>query len=223
MAIIFMLISLYYVDQPYPQQPWHGVFNIEMRFGPGGGLLGFFNVGIWDRFGVGLSYGASNLIGAGDPEFYDQPGVQIRLLAIEEGLYYPCFLLGFDNQGYGDYDARYDIRSKGLYAQLGKTLGASSVTIVPSIGLNYCLESDEGFDLFGGIKAQFGTSGAILVDYAANLNDPADNNRGYLNVGLRLMFYGEMFFEFALRDLLENSPNDERFNRMIKLGFEQSF
>lgn len=71
--------------------------------------------------------------------------------------------------------------------------------------------------------AQFGTSGAILVDYAANLNDPADNNRGYLNVGLRLMFYGEMFFEFALRDLLENSLADEQFNRMIKLGFEQSF
>ena len=223
MAIILMLASLYYVDQPYPQPPIHGVFNIEMRFGPDGGLLGFFNVGVWDRIGVGISYGASNLIGAGDPEFYDQPGVQIRILAIEEGLYYPCFLFGFDNQGYGEYDGRYDVRSKGLYAQLGKTLGASSVTIVPSLGCNYCLESDGGFDIFGGLKAQFGTSGAILVDYAANLNDPLDNNRGYLSVGLRLMFYGEMFFEFALRDLLENSPADEQFNRMIKLGFEQSF
>lgn len=223
MAIVLMLLSLYYVDQPYPKPPMHGVFDIELRCGPGGDLLGYFNIGIWDRVGVGLSYGASNLIGVGSPEFYDHPGVQIRLLAIEEGFYYPGFLLGFDNQGYGEYVERYEIRSKGLYAQMGKTLGVSNVLIIPSFGCNYCLEFDEGFDVFGGMMIEFGNSAALLVDYAANLNDPGDNNKGYLNTGLRIMFYGEVFFEFALRDLLGNSPGDEQFNRMIKLGFEQSF
>ena len=89
MALVLMLLSLYYVDQPYPKAPEHGIFNIELRFGPGGALLGYFNIGIWDRLGVGLSYGGSNLIGAGDPGFYTQPGVQIRVLAIEEGFVYP--------------------------------------------------------------------------------------------------------------------------------------
>jgi len=223
MLILLLISSLYYVDQPYPLPPGHGVFNVELRFGPDGGILGYFNVGIWDRFGLGLSYGASNLIGYGDPEFYEQPGVQIRVLAIDEGAFYPSLFFGFDNQGYGDYADRYNIRSKGLYAQLAKSLGFANVTVVPSLGLNYCLESDNGLDIFSGFIAQFGGSGALLVDYALNLDDPADQNKGYLNVGLRLLFYGEMFFEFSLRDLLGNNPNDQQFNRCIKLGFEQSF
>lgn len=223
MLILLLISSLYYVDQPYPLPPGHGVFNVDLRFGPDGGILCYFNVGIWDRFGLGLSYGASNLIGYGDPEFYEQPGVQIRALAIDEGAYYPCLLFGFDNQGYGDYTDRYNIRSKGLYAQVAKSMGLANITIVPCLGLNYCFESDNEFDMFVGFLAQFGHSGAFLVDYSLNLNDPADQNKGYLNVGLRLLFYGEMFFEFSLRDLLGNNTGDQQLNRCIKLGFEQRF
>ena len=223
MLILLLISSLYFVDQPYPLPPGHGVFNVELRFGPDGGVLCYFNVGIWDRFGLGLSYGASNLVGYGDPEFYEQPGVQIRVLAIEEDAFYPSLFFGFDNQGYGAYTDRYNIRSKGLYAQLAKSLGFAKVTIVPSLGFNYCFESDNGVDIFSGFMAKFGNSGALLVDYALNLNDPDDQNKGYLNVGLRLLFYGEMFFEFSLRDLLGNNQGDQQFNRCIKLGFEQSF
>ncbi len=223
MMILVLIGSLYYVDQPYPLPPGHGVFNVEFRFGPDGGILGYFNVGIWDRFGLGLSYGASNLIGYGDPEFYEQPGVQIRALAIEEGMFYPSLFFGFDNQGYGDYSDRYNIRSKGLYAQLSRSLGSANLLIVPSLGVNYCFESENQFDMFVGFEAQFGGSGALLIDYSLNLNDPTDRNKGYMNAGLRLLFYGEMYFEFSLRDLLGNNVADQQFNRCIKLGFEQSF
>lgn len=223
MALLLMLLSLYYVDQPYPKAPEHGVFNLELRFGPGGAVLGYFNIGVWDRLGFGLSYGGSNLIGAGDPEFYSQPGVQIRLLAIEEGLFYPSLYFGFDNQGYGDYNDRYEIMSKGVYCQIGKTFASANVEFVPSLGLNYCLESDNRFDMFVGLKTQFATFSALLIDYAPNFDDDLDRNKGYLNVSLRLIFYGEIFFEIALRDLLDNSPGDQQLNRMIKLGFEQSF
>jgi hypothetical protein len=223
MGIVLMLLSLYYIDQPFPKTPEHGVFDLQLRFGPEGAITGYFNVGIWDRLGLGLSYGGANLLGSGNPEFYEIPGVQIRLQAIEEGVFYPQVQLGFDNQGYGEYNERYDIRSKGLYCQMCKAFSFANVEIYPSLGMNYCFESDNGIDLFGGVKAQFGTFSAILVDYTPNLNDPLDEDKGYLNVGLQLIFYGEMFFEFAMRDLLGNSPNDEQLNRMIKLGFEQSF
>jgi hypothetical protein len=223
MAIVLMLLSLYYVDQPFPKPPEHGIFNLELRFGPQGAITGYFNVGIWDRLGLGLSYGGSNLLGSGNPEFYEIPGVQIRLLAIEEGMFYPQVQFGFDNQGYGDYGERYDIRSKGLYCQISKSFAFTSLEVYPSLGLNYCLESDKGLDIFSGIMVQFGTFSALLVEYTPNLNDPVDEDKGYLNVGLRLIFYGEMFFELSLRDLLANSPEDEQLNRMIKLGFEQSF
>jgi hypothetical protein len=223
MALVLMLLSLYYVDQPYPKVPEHGIFNLMLRVGPDGETIGYFNVGIWDRLGLGLSYGGSNLLGAGDPEFYEIPGVQIKLLAIEEGILYPTMQFGFDNQGYGNYNDRYDIRSKGLYCQISKTFGFTSLEIVPSFGVNYCLEAERGLDVFAGLNIQFGTFSAFLVDYSPNLNDPEDEDKGYLNLGFRMIFYGEMFFEFALRDLLDNSLRDEHLNRAIKLGFEQSF
>ncbi len=223
MVILLLAASLYYVDQPFPLPPSHGLFNVEMRFGPDGGILCHFNVGVWDRLGLGLSYGGSNLIGYGDPAFYEQPGVQIRIHAIQGGVFIPSLFLGFDNQGYGDYAGRYEIRSKGLYCQLAQTLDFGGVEVLPSAGCNYCLESDAGFDVFSGVEFVFGGSGSLLADYALNLNDPTDMNKGYLNVGLRLLFYGEMYFEFSLRDLLGNSAADQQFNRCVKMGFEQSF
>lgn len=223
MLILCLIGGLYFVDQPYPQMPFHGVFNVDLRFGPDGGILGYANIGMWDRLGLGLSYGASNLIGYGDPDFYEKPGVQARLMAIEEGMFYPSIFLGFDNQGYGEYAERYDIRSKGLYGQISKSMAVWGVGIVASAGCNYCLESDAGFDAFCGIEARFGPSGGLILDYSLNLNDPTDQNKGYFNAGLRLFFDGQTYFEFAVRDLLDNNFNDQQFNRTVKLGVEQSF
>jgi hypothetical protein len=216
--------SLYYIDQPYPSVPAHAEFDVELRFGPQGEILGFFQIGIWDRFGVGISYGASNLIGAGNPDFYEIPGVQLRIVAIEEMPFVPSLRIGFDSQGYGGYDGtRYDIMSKGAYCQLSKSYTSSLFEIVPSIGVNYSLEGDDRFDLFGGIKAQFGTSSALMLDYSPNFDDERDQDKGYLNVSLVFIFYDEIFFEFALRDLLNNGSNDLQYNRMIRLGYVQYF
>jgi hypothetical protein len=227
MILIFVLISnLYYVDQPYSSVPGHGVFDIELRFGPQGEILGFFNIGIWDRFGFGISYGAANLIGAGNPEFYEQPGVQARFVALEQGFAIPQIILGFDNQGYGRFDestGRYDIMSKGIYCQIGKTFSYPSFEFVPSLGINYCFEGDDRLDMFIGIKAQFGSNTVLMLEYSPNFNDDLDQNKGYFNTSLRFVFYEELFFEFALRDLLDNSLNDQQLNRMIRIGYEQGF
>lgn len=226
MVLIMLVCNLYYVDQPYLGVPEHAEFDIELRFGPEGEILGFFTIGVWDRFSMGVSYGASNLIGAGDPDFYEIPGIQIRIMAIEHGFFVPEILLGFDNQGYGGYSSdtgRYAIMSKGLYGQLGKVFSYSGIEVVPSLGANYCFEDENRFDIFCGMKIQFGAGSALLADYSPNFNDDADNDKGYLNVSLKLIFYEELFFEVALRDLLDNSPNELQFNRMIRLGYEQIF
>ena len=205
----------------FEESSWDIDFDLMQKAGMD--IVRVGDVGVWDRFQFGVSYGASNLIGAGDPQFYDIPGVQLRIVAIEQGYVMPHVILGFDNQGYGDYDERYDIRSKGLSCQINKTFSVPNLVIHPSLGVNYCFESDGGVDIFGGIEFDFGAMSALLIDYTPNFNDPVDEDKGYLNVGLRLIFYGEMFFEFSLRDLLGNSPNDEQLNRMIKMGFEQAF
>lgn len=226
MVLVLLLFNLYYVDQPYAIIPNHGIFDMQLRFGPEGGILGSFSIGIWDRLSLGISYGASNLIGAGDPEFYEQPGVQIRILAVQEEILTPTVILGFDNQGFGAFDQesrRYAIMSKGLYCQTGKSFEFSGMKITPSLGINYALEQEHRFDMFMGLEALFGSTTALLFEYSPNFGDPLDQNKGYMNCALRFIFYEQLFFEFAVRDLLDNSIYDQQLNRVIKLGYEQGF
>jgi hypothetical protein len=225
MLLLFLLANLHYIDQPHIQIPSHGTFDIQLRFGPQGEILGFFDIGVWDRFAIGISYGAANLIGAGDPKFYEVPGVQVKVKAIQ-GYVMPDLVFGFDNQGLGGYDgARYAIMSKGFYTQIGTTFGLSGVELVPSIGANYSFEAENHFDMFSGLEARFGSSSALLFDFSPNFNDNTDQNKGYLNASLKFIFYEELFFECALRDILDNSPETLNLglNRMVRIGYEQSF
>lgn len=223
MALITLLLGSYLVDQPDLTVLSHGVYNVQLRFGPVGEILAYGGIGLWDRLTMGVSYGASNLIGAGDPEFYHQPGVQIRVLAVQPGVVMPQVIVGFDNQGYAGYSGdRYGIMSKGLYVQIGQRFEYPELLIEPNLGANYCFEEDGRFDLFAGVKFGIGST-YLIADYSPNIDDDIDDNKGYLNLGLRFVFYEEMFFEVALRDLLDNGSGEDQMNRMIKIGYQQAF
>ncbi len=223
MAII-LIASLYLIDQPNIELLTHGKYGIQLRFGPEGEILGYGSIGLWNRLCIGLSYGASNLIGAGNPDFYKYPGVQAKLSLFEQNLLTPSLILGFDNQGYGKYDTTescYEIPSKGIYCQVGEAFDYTELKIVPSLGINYSFEKGGRLDLFGGIEFELGST-VLIFEYSPNFKDDDDQNKGYMNTGIRLVFYEELFFEFAIRDLLENKEGNQ-FNRMIKIGYEESF
>ncbi|MGB9720806.1 MAG: hypothetical protein ACPL28_04915 [bacterium] len=221
--LITLIFSMYLIDQPDVDFLQHGNYCAQLRFGPLGEIIGYAHIGLWDRLSFGLSYGASNLIGAGNPEFYKQPGIQARILLVEQNIMVPGVVLGFDNQGYGEYDSsRYDIMSKGLYCEIGEVFDYPGLMIAPEIGINYSFEQDGRVDMFGGIMFEFGST-RIMVDYSPNFYDTRDNNKGYLNTGVRFTFYEQIFFEFALRDLLDNSNKNQQLNRMIKIGYQASF
>uniref|UniRef100_A0A7C4TJE5 Outer membrane protein beta-barrel domain-containing protein n=1 Tax=candidate division WOR-3 bacterium TaxID=2052148 RepID=A0A7C4TJE5_UNCW3 len=222
--MILFLINLYIIDQPDIKVLEHGTYSVQLRFGPTGEILGFGNVGLWNRLCLGMSYGASNLIGAGRPGFYKYPGVQVRFLLFETEILIPKVILGFDNQGYGEYsdtNDRYHIMSKGIYCQFGEVFDYPGLKIIPSLGLNYSFEQKGRFDMFAGIIFGIGST-HLLFEYSPNFYDPEDQNKGYLNCGIRFIFYEQLFFEFGLRDLLENREG-EQFNRMIKIGYEERF
>jgi hypothetical protein len=223
MLLTLFLFSFYLVDQPDIEILKHGDFGVQLRFGPGGEIIGYGAIGLFDRLSLGLSYGASNLIGAGNPGFYKLPGIQIKLLAFEQTMMIPSIMVGFDNQGYGKYDAaRYDIMSKGLYLNIGLKFEYPDLSIAPNIGINYSFEQDGRLDLFCGINFKIGST-QLMLDYSPNLGDPSDQNKGYFNTGIRFIFYEQVFFEFALRDLLDNSNENQQLNRMIKIGYKSYF
>ncbi|MGQ9701254.1 MAG: hypothetical protein ACUVQT_02220 [bacterium] len=219
MFLTLLFFGMYLIDQPDIVFLNHGDYTVQLRFGPVGEIIGYTHIGLWDRFSFGVSYGASNLIGAGNPEFYGQPGIQARVLLIEQSLMIPAIIVGFDNQGYGKYDsARYDIMSKGLYVQIGETFAYPGLKIAPNLGINYSFEQEHRFDMFAGIRFGIGSTN-IIIDYSPNFFDDKDQNKGYLNTGIRLVFYEQLFFEFALRDMLDNSNRAQQLNRMIKIGY----
>ncbi len=216
--------ELYLVDQPVTRVFEHGTYEIALRFGPAGGVLGFIGVGLLDRFAFGLSVGASNLIGANDPEIYPYPGIQIKAQLFNGGMFYPEWALGFDNQGFGEYNNnRYLIKSKGFYTNVAKgfTFGAGEYYILA--GLNYSLERRDGrsLDIFFGQELTIMEQFAFLVEYDPAFNDPLSRSGGYLNLSLRLFLAESVTFEFALRDII--GSGQEQMNRVIKLAYNGLF
>jgi hypothetical protein len=215
----------YFVDQPTPWPLQHAQYGFLSRFGPEGSVLGYAMIGIMDRFMLGISYGASNLIGSGSPEFYPRPELQAKLVLIEQQFYIPQVTLGFDSQGFGQYkDRRYQIKSKGFYLTGGEHFGLQIGYIDLSLGFNYSLESDDSKSpsLFAGLALGIGPSFIFLIDYDLGSNDPIASGPGYFNLGLRWFLNDQSLFEIDLRDLF-SMHDDEHFNRMVKIGYFGSF
>lgn len=214
-----------FIDQPTPWPLQHAQYGFLMRFGPVGSVLGYGMVGILDRVHLGISYGAANLIGAEDPEFYPRPEVQAKIVLVEQKFYVPQVLLGFDSQGYGTHTGgRYKIKSKGFYLTGGEHLGLQFGYLDLGLGLNYSLESGDSKtpSLFAGLGIGIGPSFSLLLDYDLGSNDPAADGPGYFNLGVRWLVNDQVLFEIGLRDLF-SMHDDESFNRMVKIGYFNIF
>jgi len=212
------------IDQPVTQILNHGEYEVVLRFGPSGGVLGFFSVGVVDRFTFGLSTGAANLIGAEDPEIYPHPGIQIKGQILPGGIYLPEWTFGFDNQGFGDYDeSRYLIKSKGFYSAVGKNFEFGGGEYYLNGGINYSLENEDknALDIFLGQKLTLFDQVALLTDYDPGFNDPRCETGGYFNGALRVHLAESVIFEFALRDIFGHGREEQ--NRIIKLTYQESF
>ncbi len=211
------------VDQPNTRTLGHGEYGATLRFGPSGGVLGYFGVGVLDRFSFGLSLGGANVLGSEDLELYN-PGVQIKVQVLTGGLLAPEWALGFDNQGFGSRGGgRYMIKSKGFYSTVGKGFGFGGGEFYIYGGLNYTLEDDDrsSLDIFFGQELSVMEQFSLLAEYNPALNDPRAGSGGFLNAALRIRLAEPVVIEFALRDILSNSQ--EELNRLIKVGYQGSF
>ncbi|HIE05613.1 MAG TPA: hypothetical protein EYP58_02320 [bacterium (Candidatus Stahlbacteria)] len=228
MILILMVLVCgqpYFIDQLTPWPLQHAQYGLLMRFGPEGSLLGYGMIGILDRVHLGISYGAANLIGAEDPEFYPRPEVQAKIVLMDQRFYLPQILLGFDSQGHGVHsDGRYEVKSKGFYLVGGEHLGLQFGYLDLGLGINYSLESTDSKtpSLFAGVGIGIGPSFSMLFDYDLGSNDPQTDGPGYFNLGIRWLVNDQVLFEFGLRDLL-SMRDDQSFNRMVKIGYFDLF
>ncbi len=200
------------------------------------GMSGEVNIGIFNDFFIGVSYGGTNIIGREKPVWNGHPGVRLQYRIIPEDFYYPNISAGFDSQGYGFwFDPRYEVKSKGFFLVLSKNYFVSEGdlgTLGLHAGMNYCVteeavDGDDNVNFFAGFDKSLVKDVTLLAEYDLGMNDNAElsgtKERGYLNVGIRWSFNNELHLEFDMKDILRNREGTDNFSRELRVIYNSAF
>lgn len=228
-----------------------GTFDAGMRIFPQGGVLGRISVGIAARFMFGVSFGGTNVIGQGGPNWNKYPGIHMKYFLMEENINRPAIAIGFDSQGYGPYieekertvkientDSlkvihdkvdRYTIKSRGFYCVISKAYFFWRRFGV-HLGINRSLEvadGDKDPTVFMGFDLELGNDVLLVGEYDFATNDDGGNSmrrtRGYLNIGLRWTFMERIYVEFDFKQLLDEKDGKSQMSRELKIAYLQPF
>jgi hypothetical protein len=220
------------VDMPTAGMPDKGSMVLDVDFYQNGGLLIGINAGILDRFSFGISYGGSQIIGAGSPVMNPIPGVNVRLRVIEEGMLFPALTLGFDSQGKDGYLKnldRFQIKSPGFYAVVSKNYAFLGYLSLHG-GVNYSLERADGdrdVNAYAGLEKTLGPVISTIFEYNFATNDNSSQaigkGWGYINAALRLMLGNGLTVSLNLKDIVKNGPNVTVANRTVCLEYSRPF
>jgi len=229
------LRSTHLVDSPTAVLLRHGDYRITGRLMSNGSIVALTEVGIKDRFSVGVAWGMQGLLGRGEVDVNEKTGISLRLLLLEE-LDWPAVLIGFDNQGYGRWygDAdRYERKSKGFYVTLTRNwYGPVGSDVATTAGVNYSTETEDedSPDFFFGLEADFGNRFAFIGEYSLGLDDNREDHpaawgegKGWLDLGLRWNIQEQIQFKFFFRDLLGNYQDHGPVDRQLEISYQGSF
>ncbi len=219
------------IDLPTAGMLDRGSYAIDLRMFGNGGLLSRVSVGITPRFMFGISYGGENIIGEGDINWNDQPGIEARLRLLDENFALPAITIGFDSQGYGPYDDqlnRYANKSRGVFAVASKNY-AVLLNLGLHAGLNRSLEDDDDdgeLNFFLGADLSLNREIRAFVEYDLATNDNENDamfgsGDGYLNGGVQWNFSDRLFLQVNLKNLFQNGANEV--TREFKIGYFEFF
>jgi hypothetical protein len=216
------------IDVPTAGMLRGGMSSFQADFFHSDGVNAAFAYGLIDRLMVGLSYGATHLIGTEAPDWNDVPGFLVRFRIAEESEGFPAIAVGFESQGaegfIDDLD-RFTIKSPGVYLTGSKNFDASGYLGFHG-GVNYSFEhgdNDKDINVFGGIDKSLWSFMALVGEYNFALNDNSGDalgrGRGYLNAGVSFFPGAGIILSFHFKDLLENQPHEGFANRTVRVEF----
>ncbi len=221
------------IDMPTAGIMDRGVVGVNTELLPFGTVIAKVEAGIFDNISIGLSYGGSNIIGSGDPDWYPfPPGVNFRFRLMDETILTPSITLGFDTQGKGEYfndQKRFAIKAPGIFAAASKNFALLGYLSLHGT-VNYSpLENKDGdnfVNLMFGAEKTLGSAFSVLLEYNLALNDNSTDvygeGKGYLNFGVRWSIADGVTVGFDLRDLLENRKwNANSADRALMIEFTQ--
>ena len=201
-------------------------YTLGVRVVPDGGLQTSFAVGVSPYVGVGVSYGAANVIGSGEPAWDDEVEFEIKIRLSEEFDIMPGLAIGYDSRGYGTHvEGGYEKASEGIYLAFVKTLPFSEFWELHG-GVSRTLELEKAKpDLFVGVTARFSLEFSVVAEYQLGVDsdDDPDSKTGYLNAGLRWVFAEQLELDFYFRNLVGPSDSPELSSRSLAFVFYDSF
>lgn len=221
------------IDMPTAGILEKGNVSLSSELLPYGTVIAKVEAGIFNNINIGLSYGGSNIIGSGSPDWYPfPPGVNLKIRLIDETILTPAFAIGFDTQGKGEYfkdQKRFSIKAPGLFAAASKNFSLLGYLSIHGL-INYTLLEDKDGDnfvnLMVGAEKTIGANFSLLAEYNFAFNDNSSYSfgagKGYLNLGIRWSIGNGVTVGFDLRDLLQNkewSPNSA--DRGLMIDFVQ--
>lgn len=237
-ALNIMKLQKQLIDAPTAGVLGKGQYEVGLRAFANGGLLANINVGITDRFMIGISYGGEKFIGTGEVKFNPLPGVDVRYRLIDENVALPAIAVGFNSQGYGPFikklnDStkinRYSQKSPGLFAVASKNY-AFLGTIGFHGGVNWAVtekkDKDNQPNFFAGVDKSINQELSVVSEYSIAFNDNKKHvgyKRGYFNTGAKLNFNNKVLVEFFIKDIFNNSKEFGKYSRELRLSFINAF
>lgn len=204
----------YLVDMPSAGVLKKGLVGVSLDVMPEGVVITKIEVGVFNNFSFGISYGAANLIGVGEPGWYKLPGINARLRIVNETVGTPALTLGFDSQGKGKFNNnvdRYDYKSPGFFLAASKNFDFMGFLTLHG-GINYSLErkdEDKDANIWFGLEKTIGSSLALMMEYNTAINDNSGiafgKGHGYLNMGLRWSVGEGFTIGMDFRNMLDNN------------------
>ena len=213
-------------------------FNVSMRAYPNGGILAGTNIGLSNRFMVGISYGSEGIIAESPPNWNPRVEFSVKLSLVDEGLIYPAMTLGFCSQGYGSYvdssyghdKGRYTFKSKGFYAVGSKNYPFRGWQVGIHGGVNYSMEQDDddkNLDFFVGMDTRLNKDIGLVAEYDFATNDnrktSLGNGRGYLNLAIQWLYAENLVMEILLKNLVDNRKGVSDIWRGLRVTYVERF
>ncbi|MGQ9705779.1 MAG: hypothetical protein ACUVWP_02080 [bacterium] len=211
------------IDSPTAWTKGKGEYEIYLRFLPF--IIGG-EIGMSDFLTLGISYGGSNVIGYGKPNWNPRPGFLVKAQITQGGAIIPAIAFGYDDQGWGPYYEynpiilekggtkeaynRYQYKSKGfflVFSQEFKFLGVTSI----HFGLNYAIterKDDKTLNMYLALEKSITPDIYFLAEYDPGFND---NNilslgecKGFLDIGARWKVSKEFSLEVYASNIFKN-------------------
>ena len=85
------------IDMPSAGILEKGFVGVSVDVLPLGVVISKIEVGVFENFSFGISYGGANIIGTGVVDWYKLPGVNARVRLLNETASQPALALGFDS------------------------------------------------------------------------------------------------------------------------------